>query len=68
MIIAKYYIIDLTCRINGAAIEVHKILGLGFLEKIYHKCLAHEFSSEELILNQSIESPSITKEWKRKQI
>jgi GxxExxY protein len=43
MRIAKYYLIDLTCRINGAAIEVHKILDPELLEKVYHKCLAHEF-------------------------
>ena len=43
MRITKTYLTDLTYRINGAAIEVHKILGPGLLEKVYHKCLAHEF-------------------------
>ena len=27
----------------GAAIEVHRILGPGLLESIYHKCLLQEF-------------------------
>lgn len=34
---------DLTYKILGAAIEVHKILGPGLLESIYHKCLKQEF-------------------------
>ena len=33
---------DLTYQINGAAIEVHKLLGPGLLESVYHQCLKHE--------------------------
>jgi GxxExxY protein len=33
---------DLTERIIGAAIEVHKTLGPGLLESIYEEALAHE--------------------------
>ena len=32
---------DLTYRIIGAAIEVHKELGPGLLENIYERCLIH---------------------------
>jgi GxxExxY protein len=42
MKLTKKYINDLTYRINGAIIEVHKILGPGLLESIYKKCLMHE--------------------------
>ena len=35
---------DLTERILGAAIEVHKQLGPGLLESVYQICLAREFS------------------------
>ena len=35
---------DLTERIIGAAIEVHKQLGPGLLESVYQICLAREFS------------------------
>ena len=34
---------DLTRRIIEAAIEVHRILGPGFLESVYEEALAHEF-------------------------
>jgi len=34
---------ELSSRIIGAAIEVHKALGPGLLESAYEKCLCHEF-------------------------
>jgi len=39
--ITQKYINELTHKIIGAAIEVHKELGPGLLESIYEKCLAH---------------------------
>jgi GxxExxY protein len=38
----KKYLNQLTYDIIGAAIEVHKHLGPGLLESVYHKCLAYE--------------------------
>ena len=35
---------ELSSRIIGAAIEVHKALGPGLLESAYEECLSHEFS------------------------
>ena len=35
----KTYLKDLVYQINGAAIEVHKNLGPGLLERVYQKCL-----------------------------
>jgi GxxExxY protein len=56
MNITKTYLNDLTYQINGAAIEVHKELGAGLLESVYHKCLKKElllrgisFESEFLV-------------------
>ncbi len=34
---------DLTHKIIGAAMEVHTVLGSGFLEAVYEEALAHEF-------------------------
>jgi GxxExxY protein len=33
---------DLVYQINGAAIEVHKEIGSGLLESVYHKCMERE--------------------------
>ncbi len=38
----KKYFNDLTYMVLGAAIEVHRILGPGLLESVYHKCLVRE--------------------------
>jgi GxxExxY protein len=35
---------DLVYQVNGAAIEVHKSLGPGLLESVYHKCLKHDLN------------------------
>ena len=40
--ITKRYIDELTYKIIGCAIEVHKHLGPGLLESIYEKCLVQE--------------------------
>jgi GxxExxY protein len=42
MNITKTYLKDLIYKVNGAAIEVHKNLGPGLLENIYHQCLKKE--------------------------
>ena len=39
---------DLTQKIIGAAIEVHRLLGPGLLESAYEECLAHEFTLQGL--------------------
>lgn len=44
----KKYLNDLTYQIVGAAIEVHKALGPGLLESVYHKCLKHELLIRQL--------------------
>ena len=36
---------DLTYKINGAVFEVSRVLGPGFLEKVYENALAHELIS-----------------------
>lgn len=42
--ISKKYLDDLTYKIIGSAIEVHKQLGPGLLESVYQKCFSYELS------------------------
>ena len=44
MRITQKYLDELTFEIIGAAIEVHKHLGPGLLESVYHKCFLHELT------------------------
>ncbi len=39
---------NLTGRIIGAAIEIHKALGPGLLESAYEECLCHEFGLTQI--------------------
>ena len=40
--ITQKYLDKLTYEVVGAAIEVHKIMGRGLLENVYHQCLKEE--------------------------
>ena len=40
--ITKKYLDELTYEIIGSAIEVHKFMGSGLLESVYHQCLKEE--------------------------
>ena len=44
MRITKKYLNELTYRVIGCAIEVHKHLGPGLLESIYEKCFLRELN------------------------
>ena len=48
---------DLTGRIIGAAIEVHRILGPGFLESIYEKALCIELKKRKLRYHRQLLIP-----------
>ena len=39
---------EITEQIIGAAIDVHRELGPGLLETVYHQCMAHEFCLRDI--------------------
>jgi GxxExxY protein len=43
---------DLTRKVIGAAMEVHRSLGYGFLESVYAAALAVEFRNQEIFFEQ----------------
>jgi len=45
---------DITYAINGAVFEVNKILGPGFLEKVYENALLFELKQRELIAETQV--------------
>ena len=53
----KTYINDLTYRIIGCAIEVHKILGPGLLESVYERCLIRELLLRGMCVQSQISVP-----------
>jgi GxxExxY protein len=47
--IDKIYLDNLEYTITGACIEVHKALGPGLLESVYHKCLIRELQLQNIL-------------------
>ena len=53
----KKYFDELTYSVVGAAIEVHKELGPGLLERVYHRCLVHELHSRKIYFQSEMVIP-----------
>ena len=60
--ITQKFLTDLTYKINGACIEVHKVLGPGLLENVYHQCLIEEFKLREINFISELKIPVVYKE------
>src|SRR5258706_6844798 len=54
MRISKKYLDELTFKVIGCAIEVHKHLGPGLLESIYEKCFLKELELQGIKFNNQI--------------
>lgn len=52
---------DLTTRIIGAAIEVHRHLGPGLLESAYEECLCFELRERNLLIVRQVPLPVVYK-------
>ena len=57
MQITKKYLNELTYKVIGCAIEVHKHLGPGLLESIYEKCFLRELTLRGLAYKNQIWVP-----------
>ena len=57
MIITRSFLKDLVYQVNGAAIEVHKQLGPGLLENIYHQCLKKELELRKISYSSEFQIP-----------
>jgi len=53
----KTYLKDLIYQVNGCAIEVHKHLGPGLLESVYHTCLKKELTIRGLEFETELTIP-----------
>lgn len=52
---------ELSSKIIGAALEVHKELGPGLLESVYEACLCHELSKQKVSFDSQVDLPIIYK-------
>lgn len=59
--ITQSFLTDLTYKINGAAIEVHKNLGPGLLESVYQKCLIEELTLRNIKFESEVVIPVVYK-------
>lgn len=62
MIKEEYKYSELTAKIIGCAMTVHKTLGNGFQEVIYQRALGIEMSMEGLAFNREFEMPIFYRE------
>ncbi|WP_291052912.1 MULTISPECIES: GxxExxY protein [unclassified Empedobacter] len=58
----KKYLDELTYEIIGSAIEVHKIMGRGLLESVYHQCLKEELNHRKINFLTEMKIPVVYKE------
>ncbi|TMI65301.1 MAG: GxxExxY protein [Bacteroidetes bacterium] len=57
MVITKKYLNELTYKVIGCAIEVHKQLGPGLLESVYEKCFLHELKLKGIVYRNQLWVP-----------
>ncbi len=57
MVVTKKYLNDLTYRVIGCAIEVHRHLGPGLLESVYERCFFQELTLQNIASKNQIHVP-----------
>lgn len=56
------YLDNLTYEVVGSAIEVHKTMGRGLLESVYHECLKEELLHRKINFLTEMKVPVVYKE------
>ena len=57
MQVTKKYLNDLTYKVIGCAIEVHKLIGPGLLESVYEKCFLKELQLRSIAYKNQVWTP-----------
>ncbi len=60
--ITQKHLDELTYEIVGAAIDVHKIMGRGLLETVYHECLKEELLHRKINFLTEMKIPILYKD------
>lgn len=60
--VTQKYLDELTYEVVGASIEVHKIMGRGLLESIYHQCIKEELIHRKINFLTEMKVPVFYKE------
>lgn len=60
-LVTQKYLDELTYEIIGSAIEVHKTIGKGLLESVYHKCMMEELKHRKINFSSELKIPLIYK-------
>lgn len=60
-ILTQKYLDELTYEVIGAAIEVHKTMGRGLLESVYHQCMKEELIHRKLNFSSELKVPVVYK-------
>lgn len=55
--ITQKYLDELTYEVVGASIEVHKIMGRGLLESVYHQCMKEELALRNINFSTEVKVP-----------
>jgi len=55
--LTKKYLNELTYDVIGAAIEVHKTIGRGFLESVYQECMKEELKHRKINFSSELKVP-----------
>jgi GxxExxY protein len=59
--VTQKYLDNLSYQVVGAAIEVHKIMGRGLLESVYHQCLKEELAHRKINFLTEMKIPVLYK-------